>query len=199
MADFEQLKMVTGPVRVTWMNVWAPRPPDKDKPAAKEKYDLCAIVDKNTPEGIETLSKIKAIVNILKAEAIQKYGKIPASFKFPLKDGDVAKEDDPDFEGKIFFNCSSTRKPGVIDMNGDEIPAFDKARVYNGCYCRLAINLFSYDAGGGKGIGIGLQAVMFVEDGDPIETQNNDPAAAFGIIKAPGASAAPKNTGSFLD
>lgn len=66
----------------------------------------------------------------------------------------------------MFFNASSTTPPGIVDAQRNAI--LDKSAVYSGCYARINVDVFPYDSNGNKGIGIGLNHIQFIADGDPL-------------------------------
>ena len=47
-------------------------------------------------------------------------------------------------------------------------PIVQKGELYSGCYARVCVSLFPYNSNGKRGIGIGLEAVQKLRDGDPL-------------------------------
>ena len=44
----------------------------------------------------------------------------------------------------------------------------DATEVYSGCYGRLTLNFYAYNANGNKGVAAGLGNVQKLEDGEPL-------------------------------
>ena len=64
----------------------------------------------------------------------------------------------------MFLNAKSSRKPGVVDADLNAI--LDKEEFYSGCYGRASLNFYAYDYQGTKGIGVGLNNLQKLEDGE---------------------------------
>lgn len=173
MADINT-KVITGKVRLSYANVWEPRPDDN----GNEWYSTSILIPK---EDKETLRKIKTVVDALKEEAKTKNGgKLPAKFHTPLRDGDEERPDDEAYAGHYFLNAKSKTKPGIakpVGRGADGKIKFqeitDETEVYSGCYVKASLNfyLFGFDGkptGGNKGIGVGLNNIVKVQDGEPL-------------------------------
>ena len=44
----------------------------------------------------------------------------------------------------------------------------DQSEVYSGCYARLTLNFYAYNANGNKGVAAGLGNVQKLRDGEPL-------------------------------
>ena len=44
-------------------------------------------------------------------------GKIPPTWKNPLRDGDTERPDNPEYAGHMFVNANSDNRPGIVDVN----------------------------------------------------------------------------------
>lgn len=154
-------KIVTGKVRFSYVNVWEPK---ADQAGQKLKYSMSVLIDKNDKE---TISKIEAAVNEVlegkKAEWASKNGKMPA-VKKPLRDGDTDKPDHDEYAGMMFLNASSTRQPGIVDKQKQEV--IDRTMIYSGCYGRVQLSFFAYDVQGSKGVGVGLENIQTFNEGE---------------------------------
>lgn len=153
-------KVVTGKVRLSYVNVFEPR---AAQPGQEAKYSLCVLIPKGDKE---TLAKVQAAVEAAKQAGVATWGgKIPAGLKMPLRDGDTER-DSPEYKGHYFINCNSKQKPGVVDAAVN--PILDQSEMYSGCYGRVSINFYAYNQNGNKGIGAGLQNVQKTADGEPL-------------------------------
>jgi hypothetical protein len=154
-------KVVTGKIRLSYANIFQPRAIAEGQ---EPKYSLCVLIPKSDKE---TLNKIKAAVEAAKQAGASPWGgKIPSSLKLPLRDGDVDRPDQPEYEGHYFLNASSKQKPGIVDKQLNEI--LDQTEVYSGCYGRVSLNFFAFNQAGNKGIGCGLQNVQKLADGESL-------------------------------
>ncbi len=152
-------KVVTGKVRFSYVNVFKA----KSFNGGDEKYSVSLLISKDDKA---TLAKIKAAINEAVEEGISSKwgGKKPANLKLPLRDGDVDREDDPAYAGCYFINANSTQKPGVVDK--DLIEILDADELYSGCYGRASINFYPFAVSGNKGIGVGLNNLQKLADGE---------------------------------
>lgn len=159
-------KVVTGKVRFSYAHVFTPKAMDE---GGEAKYNISILIDK---KDTATLARIEAAINAAieagKSKLVDKTGKLnKATLKLPLRDGDVDRADDSSYAGKMFINASSTRKPGIIDADKQEILSPDD--FYSGCYGRASINFYAFNASGNKGIAAGLQNLQKLEDGERLD------------------------------
>lgn len=155
-------KVITGLVRFSYAHVHEPHAMNEgDDP----KYSVSVIIPKSDTATIE---KIKAAIEAAKEEGKHKKfeGKIPANIKQPLKDGDIERPDDAPYENSFFIGANSDRKPEIVDV--DREPLMTKDEFYSGCYGRVSINFYPYNAGGVKGIAAGLGNIQKLRDGEKL-------------------------------
>ena len=154
-------KVVTGLVRFSYVNIASPR---SFNDGQDPKYSMCVMVPKKDKK---TLAKIKSAVKAASEEGVSKCwnGKHPSNLHMPLRDGDEERADEsPEFKGMWFFNCSTKRKPGVVDREKNEILDLDE--VYSGCWGRVSVNFYPYSVSGNKGVAAGLNNVLKWKDGE---------------------------------
>ncbi len=154
-------KVVTGKVRFSYVNIFKSRAFQADQDA---KFSICLLIPK---EDKATLKKIKAAIDEAIQEGISSKwnGKKPANAKLPLRDGDEERADEaPEYAGMMFLNANSTQKPGIVDKDLNEI--LDPDEVYSGCWGRASINFYPFSVNGNKGIGVGLNNVQKLKDGE---------------------------------
>ncbi|AXN58338.1 Gp2.5-like ssDNA binding protein and ssDNA annealing protein [Bacillus phage Wes44] len=163
-------KVITGKVRLSYANVFHAKAIND----GEAKYSTAVLIPK---EDKATLKKIKdAVEEAKKAGKDSKWGgKIPANAKMPLRDGDEEFPEDEAYAGHYFLNATNKTKPGIAkpvgkDANGktkfQEIT--DETEVYSGCYCKLSLNFFPFNANGNKGVAVGLNHIVKVQDGEPL-------------------------------
>lgn len=155
-------KFVTGTVRLSYVNLFQPRP---DLNGA-EKYSVSLIIPKSDEKTIERYKK--TIAEMLKSpDVVQTLGK-NANPRLPLRDGDLERSNDSAYENSFFLNAKSNpdHKPVVLDK--DRVPIVDPSEVYSGCYGQAILNFYAYNKGGNKGIGCSITAIRKTEDGEPL-------------------------------
>ncbi|MBC1605685.1 DUF2815 family protein [Listeria rocourtiae] len=160
------VKVVTGKVRFSYAHVFEPWSGEEGQPA---KYSVCLIIDKSDKKTIKAISK--AIEELKTDEqALTKWGgkngKAPKNLKEPLRDGDEDREDMEEFEGTYFLNANSNRAPEIINKKGRILE--DEEDFYSGCYGRASVDFYAYNNNGSKGIAVGLNNLLFLEDGEPL-------------------------------
>ena len=142
------------------------------------KYSACLIIPKTAEKS---LARIDAAIKAAIQEGADKLknpktGKIPQDIKTPLRDGDISREDAPEFANSYFINCSTRIRPTILDENGDEI--IDKEDFYSGCYGCASINFYAFNTEGNKGIACSLNALKKCADGERL-AGDFDAEAAF--------------------
>ncbi|WP_160045581.1 DUF2815 family protein [Paenibacillus sp. USDA918EY] len=166
--DNQATKVITGKVRLSYTHVFEPQSID----GGDEKYSTAILIPKSDKE---TLRKIKAAVDAAKELGKSKWGgKIPANCKTPLRDGDEERPDDEAYAGHYFLNATSKNKPGIAKPIGKD-PSTGKTKfqeitdtteVYSGCYAKVSLNFYPFDAKGNRGVAAGLNNIVKVQDGD---------------------------------
>lgn len=155
------IKVVTGKVRFSYVNIFRSRAFVEGDSA---KYSICLLIPKKDQV---TLKNIKAAIEATVQEGISSKwgGKMPKNLKLPLRDGDEERADEaPEYAGMYFMNASSNTKPGIVDKNLNEI--LDPEELYSGCWGRASINFYAFDSNGNRGVGVGLNNIQKLADGD---------------------------------
>ena len=166
MAEKVTTKVVTGKVRFSYAHVFTPKAMEE---GGEEKYNISILIDK---KDTATIARVEAAINAAmelgKNKLADKNGKVnKATLKLPLRDGDVDRADDDSYVGKLFINASSTRKPGIVDV--DKLEIITPEEFYSGCYGRASINFYAFNAKGNKGGAAGLQNLQKLEDGERLD------------------------------
>ncbi|EII6308134.1 DUF2815 family protein [Staphylococcus pseudintermedius] len=155
-------KVITGKVRASYAHIFEPHSMQEGQDA---KYSVSLIIPKSDTSTIEAIEK--AIEEAKEAGKATKFGgKIPANLKTPLRDGDIDREDDPNYKDAYFMNVSSKQAPGIVDQN--KIRLTDPGTVVSGDYIRASVNMYAFSASGNKGIAAGLNNIQLVEKGEPL-------------------------------
>ena len=153
-------KIITGKVRASFVHLFEAQSVNGSEP----KFSCSFIIPKS---DTETIAAIKVATEEARQEGVPKWGgKIPPNLKLPLRDGDIDRPDDPNYEGCYFINASSKEKPGIVDRK--RIPITDPLTVYSGCYVRASLNIYPFNTNGNRGIAAGLNNVQFWCNGEPL-------------------------------
>ncbi|MGF7049125.1 hypothetical protein J2T13_003633 [Paenibacillus sp. DS2015] len=167
--DNTTTKVITGKARLSYAHIFEASSID----GGEEKFSTSILIPKSDKA---TLQKIKAAVDVLKQQAMDKNnGKLPAKFKTPLRDGDEERPDDEAYADHYFFNASSKNKPGIakpVGKDGQGKTKFqeitDTTEVYSGCYAKVSVNFYQFDVKGNRGVAAGLNNIVKIQDGDPL-------------------------------
>lgn len=156
--NFSATKVVI-PCRISFANIWEPKAIN----GGDEKYSVSCLIPKSDKK---TLARIQKAVEAAKEDGkTRKWsGKIPPNLKLPLRDGDIDRPDDENYEECYFFNASSKDAPQVVDRRVN--PVLDPMMVYSGCYCNVSVNFYAFNANGNRGVAAGLGNIQFVKDGE---------------------------------
>jgi len=152
--------MVVIPGRFSYVNVWEPRSVNGGEP----KYGLALIIPKSDRATVQTI--LEAIEAAKQAGKARFGGQVPTELKTPLRDGDIERPEDPNYQDCYFLNANSKTAPEVVDARVQ--PILDHEAVYSGCYGKVSLNFYAYSVGGDQGIAAGLGNVQKLRDGEPL-------------------------------
>ena len=168
-------KVITGKVRFSYANIFKSR---AFKAGQDEKFSVCLLIPK---EDKATIKKIKAAIDEAIQEGISSKwgGKKPANLKLPLRDGDDERADEAEeYVGMYFLNANSNQKPGIVDKDLNEI--LDPDEVYSGCWGRASINFYAFNSNGNRGVGVGLNNIQKLSDGERLGAARASAESDFG-------------------
>lgn len=150
---------VRGPVgRLSFVNFATAKAREDDDGNTKESYG-CAVLFKKGAD----LSLLKEACAKF---AQQEKGEKGKRYKNPLRpQDDKVDQYDGFVEGAYYFNTSSKYPPSVTGRSKEEI---ERGAFYSGCYAQLLFRPYIYEVKGNRGVGLGLAAAQFMEDGEPL-------------------------------
>ena len=163
-------KVLTGEVRLSYVNVVAPRKTNPDDPNETPKFSVTLLIPKS---DVAVKQNIDASIEAAAADAQGKIwnGVRPPVLPIPIHDGDGVRENGtpygPECKGCWVITASSKNKPQVVhqsDINTELLPQ----DIYSGMYARVTINFYGYARAGKRGVGCGLGNIMKTRDGDPL-------------------------------
>lgn len=157
------------------------------------KYAATIVFDKNyLKTNKDEMARFNAIRDACDTVCKEKFKKslkdataAIARFWNPIRDGAEKAHLDGYGEGTIFFKASSRNRPGAVNSDA-RTPIDDPEALYAGCYVRISVSPYAFD-NKMKGIGIGLNNVMFVKDGERL-AGGVDAMEDFGEFEMEGAS-----------
>lgn len=167
MTTVRKTKVVTGEVRLSYVNLWEPK---ASLGGGKEKYSASVIIPKSDKKTLEAIQKaIDAAIE----EGIGKFGgKKPnlKTIKLPLRDGDEERDDEA-YKNSYFLNANSITQPQIVDRRVQ--PIVETSEIYSGIYARVSLNFYAFNTNGNKGVAVGLGNVQKLRDGDPLGGRTN--------------------------
>jgi hypothetical protein len=161
MNEVQATKVVTGKVRFSYLHVFEPSAAEEGQ---EKKYSVSLIIPKKDKA---TLAKIEKAIEAAKEAGKAKFGgKIPATLKLPLRDGDIERPEDEAYADSFFVNANARTRPGLVDKALN--PIMDQEELYSGCYGRASVTFYAFNTSGNKGIACGLNNLMKLEDGESL-------------------------------
>ena len=160
-------KVLTGEVRLSYVNVINPKPIGKDG-KGDPKYSITLLIPKT---DTATLNDIRASIKAADEKGVKDLWKgLHPRYNDLLHDGDGVRDNGMPYgaecKGHYVLNASSKIKPQVvgIDNINCELAPQD---IYSGMYGRVTINFFPYNTGS-NGVGCGLGNILKTRDGNPL-------------------------------
>lgn len=151
------LKITTPKFRVSFPNLDQPRGFEGQEP----KYSITMLFPKNTDMGW--------IREKLTETMVAKFGpnkaNWPKGLRNPIRDGDEMESPLKGYDGHYFIKASTKDKPGCVNAQCDDIIDV-RGELYAGCYARATVALSYYDKAGNKGIGVWLNNIQKLGDGE---------------------------------
>jgi len=162
--------MITTLVRFSYLNAFEA----KANPSGKLKFSASILIPKEDKAGVKA---IQAAINTAVQKGLDnnKFTKGQVSgLRLPLRDGDAEFDSGTrgaEYQGCFFLNSASDNKPGVVkaQAGGPPVPIFDPDEFFSGCYGRADINFFPYNQAGNRGVGVGLNNLMLVMEGERLD------------------------------
>lgn len=169
MADSKRVTVdvTTGIGTISFPHVFKETAAKKDD--GTPSYEVQFIIPKTQVEDI------RALLRAVKTVGEAKWGANWKKVKAPLRDGDkeagdltedgsTKGEKYPERLGCFFINARSTKPVGVYDRT--LTPIVDQEQVYGGMKAKIAITFYPYSTSGNHGIGVALNGVQKIADGD---------------------------------
>jgi hypothetical protein len=176
MPDENRPRIVTGKVRLAYVNVWEPIPNHKSGHGAL-KYSAQLIIPKTSRRTVAMiLDGIDTAIEQGVAEGIWRTKPSMIQTRIPLKDGDFLRGDDPVYKGCWFLDATTTVKPKIVGL--DLKPITDTSEIYSGVYARCVLTFRPYPNAGG-GVSAVLGNIQKLADGTSTSQRTTDPCKDF--------------------
>jgi len=170
-------KVVTGLVRLSYAHIFEPKSINGSDP----KYSVSLIIPKSDKQMVKVIEE--AISNAKELGKSKWGGKIPNGLKLPLRDGDEDRPEDEAYADSYFINANNDKAPKVVSTEKDkktgkaiELGSYD---VYSGCYARVSVNFYPFNANGNRGVACSLLSIQKIEDGEPLAGVTSAPEDDF--------------------
>lgn len=176
--------LTTGVTRLSFPHLFAGTEVTKDD--GTKSFEGQFLIPKSDRDSVRAL--LKAIKEVGEAQwGEEKWKKV----RQPLRDGDKEADDltedgstkgekYPERLGHYFFNARSRKPVGVFAR--DRSPITDADAVYGGCFVKAAISLYPYSISGNHGIGVSLNGVQFIRDGESLGSTRPAVESMFDLI-----------------
>lgn len=151
----------------------------------EDVYDLQFIISKSQREDVRAL--LIAIQKVGKG----KWGDNWKKVRQPLRDGDKEKDDltedgstkgdkYPERLGCFFLNARSSKPVAVVDRQ--RTPILNPEQVYGGCKVKVNVSFYPYSQQGNHGIGVGLNGVQKISDGESFGNTRPNVDSMFDLL-----------------
>lgn len=143
--------------------------PYSSQQGAEAKYSAMILTPKDSTTND---AKIDAAIKAATARAKERFGKsFPDNPKTSIHDGDGTRPSDnapyaDECQGCWVFTASNKRQPTIVDKRLQ--PILEPTEIYSGIYANVGITFFPYNTANNKGIGVALDNVQKVRDGEPL-------------------------------
>lgn len=200
-----------------YVAVFKPRPPPNAKEGDENNYSITVTYDKK--DGMRVLQPLmEAAIAVANQKWPGKGKEVIQAMKYPIiADGDLRtspSSGDPMFPGKLFvvakrkerFGAPGVRDihrkrigPAIYDGDGKVVAEDSTARMYAGVQVRVEVNLFPFAHPlGGRGIGVGLNNILIVADGQRLDGRRDAEEAFEDYFEEEEPAAGDENPDSML-
>jgi hypothetical protein len=149
-------------------------------------YDIQFIISK------QQKADVRALLLAIKKVGEARWGTKWKSVRNPLRDGDAEADDltedgstkgekYPERLGSYFINARSTKPVGVYGR--DRSPILNPDEIYGGCQGKIAVTFYPYSTSGNHGIGVALNGVQKVSDGESFGSSRPSVESMFDMLE----------------
>lgn len=187
MASSERVETPEG--RASYAFVFSPRKND----AGEDQYSLTLLIPKTSEQAVKVLKDVAREVGERQFGPTFADQVRAGRLRWPFRDGDKEKPDDPTYSGHWFLNMRNSNKPQLVDRHVQEILSPDQ--FGSGDYCKVTGRFFAYDSKGNKGVSFSLGNVQKVRTGERLDNRV-DARKEFSAYEGPDPGAGNVGTGA---
>lgn len=158
-------KVLTGKVRLSYANLFAPKKND----SGTDTWGTALLIPKSDKKTLGALKRAaeQALADGISSSKLKAGTTLKNAWK-TLKDGDERDdlEEHPEYVGHYYMNVTAYTRPGVVDQNVVEIT--DSSELQSGDYARLALSAYAFNRDGNRGVTFGLDNVQKWAKGEPL-------------------------------
>lgn len=164
----------TPPVRVSFPTLFTPR---AFQPGQDAKFSIVLMLDKTDQSHMAFIKELhkdmqQALAEKWPDQATRPRNPLVGHTRSPIKDGDktlnnqgvLLSEKNPEYAGHYIVRANTTNRPLVVNRNLQDV--MDSAELYGGCFCKVNINVYTYNSSANKGVTCGLNGVQKWADGE---------------------------------
>lgn len=165
--------------RWSFLHIWEPVSISGERP----KYSITLVIKKDSSDMDLIRDTIKSVYKNSTQVLASETGNIPAlaTLRLPIRDGDIDRPGDSSYENCYYINAYSTRSPGIVDENLNEIT--DRSQVYSGCYGRASVSFYAFNTGETAGIACSINNLQKISDGENYDKVTSSTSSAADDFK----------------
>lgn len=183
MTDVKRVDLTTGIGTFSFPHVFSSTKSKNDK--GEDVYDIQFIIPKAQRDDV------RAILRAVKEVGEAKWGDNWKKVRTPLRDGDKEKDEltedgstkgekYPERLGCYFMNARSSKPVGVFDRL--RVPIENPDDLYGGSKGKIAVTFYPYTQQGNSGVGVGLNGVQKIADGESFGNARPSVESMFDLL-----------------
>lgn len=161
-----KLHLGTGanPVRLSYVTLMEPSAVEEGQ---DKKFSVSVLIPKT---DTVLITKIKKLIAELVKEKWS--SKKPAKLDNPLRDGDELDDEGErirgsEYAGHYYLSCKAKKRPTCVTQKKEIIDLDNlEEQIYSGCYAIVSVNFYTFEKAANKGVGVGLNAIQKVKEGE---------------------------------
>ncbi|MBK3745791.1 DUF2815 family protein [Paraburkholderia aspalathi] len=161
-------------VRLSYPALWKAKA-FGDGSEGEPKFSAVFLMDPETKHGKRNIALIEDAIDYVKEKQWPKGAPKLGPAKICLRDGNDLEEAKDGYDDMMYVSSSDSKRPRVLDIDGEDVRDGDDGAPYAGCMVDGIIRVWAQDNKYGKRINASIVAVKFREDGDAFGAAPFDP------------------------
>lgn len=170
--------------------MFEPAKPMPGSEGKRLKYEVTMVFDPGKFDADEK-ARFNQMLKLLDDKCVEKFKKhwkeLDGSYKKGIRKGEEKDHLSGFGPGLLFAKASSFMQPKIVGPDG-VTKIVDPAKFYPGCYARASVSAYHF-TNVSKGVAFGLNNLMFIADGERLDSRT-DPEDDFGEFATAGVAAA---------